>query len=221
MPLSKPLRLASIAFATLVLALAVAALAQEQQAAQREQQAAEKKAAEKKDPAAPSPDAAFAEFLKLNAPGEHHAHMKQLAGDWDCDVEMRMTPEQPWQKSKGKTHSETLLDGRYLGAEFSGDMMGMPFKGMSLMGYDNMKKKYFTAWIDSMSTGIMLFEGKCDGGKVFTFTGEYEDPMTKRKSKIRQVTTVASPDKHTFEWYETPDGGKEFKSMTITYTKAK
>ena len=215
MPLSKPLRFASIGFATVCLALAVAALAQEQQAA-------DKKAADKNQPAGgASPDAAFAEFMKMNQPGEHHAHLKQLAGNWDCDVEMRMTPDAPWQKSKGKTRSEMLLDGRYLHGEFSGDMMGMPFKGMSLMGYDNTKQKYFTAWVDSLSTGIMVFDGKCEGGKVFTFTAEYDDPMTKRKSKIRQVTTVVTPDKHVFEWYETPEGGKEFKSMVINYTRAK
>ena len=217
MPLSKPLRVVFVTSATLCLALAVAALAQEQQAG-------DKKSAEKKsEPAGgAAPDAAFAEFLKQNAPGEHHAHMKQLAGTWDCDVEMRMTPDAPWQKSKGKTRSETVLEGRYLRGEFSGDMMGMPFKGMSLMGYDNMKQKYFMTWVDSMSTGVMLFDGKCDqGGKVFTFTGEYDDAMTKKKSKVRQVTKVVSPDKHVFEWYESPEGGQEFKSMMITYTRAK
>jgi hypothetical protein len=63
-----------------------------------------------------------------------------------------------------------------------------------------------TAWVDSMSTGIMVFDGKCEqDGKVFTFTAEYDDPMTKRKSKIRQVTTVVTPDTHDFEWYETPE----------------
>ena len=215
MPPCKPLRIASVVFATLCLALAVAALAQEQQAA-------DKKAADKPAEGGLSPEAAFAEFMKMNQPGEHHAHLKQLVGTFDVDVEMTMTPGAPVQKSKGKTNSEMLLDGRYLGGEFSGDMMGMPFRGMSLMGYDNIKKKYFSAWIDSMSTGLMLFDGKCDdGGKVFTFTGEYDDPITKRKSKIRQVTKVITPDKHTFEWFETPEGGQEFRSMLITYTRTK
>jgi Protein of unknown function (DUF1579) len=215
---SKPLRLALVMFSTICLTLAVAALAQDDKAAE---QAADKKAADKPAAGGVSPEAAFAEFMKMNQPGEHHAHLKQLVGTFDADVEMTMAPGAPAQKSKGKEKAELILDGRYLHGEFSGDMMGMPFTGFSLMGYDNQKKKYFNAWVDSMSTGLMLFDGKCDNGKVFTFTGEYDDPMTKRKSKIRQVTTIVSNDKHTFEWFETGEDGKEFRSMFITYTRTK
>ena len=89
-------------------------------------------------------------------------------------------------------------------------MMGMPFHGMSLMGYDNQKKKYFSALVDSMSTGLMVFEGTCDeAGKVFTFTGEYDDAMTSRHLKVRTVSKFVSPDHTLFEWFETGPEGKE------------
>ena len=77
------------------------------------------------------------------------------------------------------------------------------------------KKKYF-------STGLTTFEGTCDkGGKVLTFTGDMDDMMSGRKMKIRHVTTLVSPDKYTFEWFETPEGGKEHRGMFATYTRRK
>jgi hypothetical protein len=210
MTLSKPLRLGLVVVSTLCLALAVAALAKD----------------EKADPkgAAPgAPTAADLEaYVKAGRPGEHHAHLQQMVGTFDVEMEITMAPGAPPQKSKGVQKSQMLLDGRFLHADYTGEMMGMPFRGMSLMGYDNQKKKYFNAWVDSMSTGLVVFEGTCaDDGKTFTFTGEYDDAMTGKHQKVRHVTRLVSPDKYTFEWFETADGGKEQKTMSATYTRAK
>src|SRR6476646_4676177 len=154
---SKSLRLVPVVTVTLCLALCLAlpvrSLAKDDKPAE---QASEKKQAEKKD-AGPG-QAELEAFMKLSQPGEHHAHLKQMVGTFDVDMEIVAAPGAPPTKSKGSQKSHMLLDGRYLASEYTGDMMGMPFRGMSLMGYDNQKKKYFNAWIDSMSTGILVFE---------------------------------------------------------------
>jgi hypothetical protein len=215
MSLPKSLRLVIACFATGCLALAVVALAQDERPDAKP--ASEKAKADQ--PAVPSA-ADFEAFMKLNQPGEHHAHLKQLAGTFDVEMETVMAPGAPAQKSKGVTKSEMILGGRYLQGAYKGDMMGMAFEGNSLMGYDVQKKKYFNAWIDSMTTGLVTFEGSCDkNGKVFTFTGEMDDAMTGRKMKIRHVTTIVSADKYTFEWFESADGGKEHRGMYATYTR--
>ena len=212
MPLAKSLRLALVLFATCCLALAVCAIAKDEKPA----------AADGKKSAPADPAADFEAFLKANQPGEHHAHLKQLVGTFDVDMETVMAPGAPPQKSKGVSKSEMVLGGRYLHGSYKGEMMGMPFEGNSLMGYDLQKKKYFNAWVDSMGTGIMVFEGTCDGaGKAFTFTGEYDDPITKAHTKIRHVTKIVSPEKYTFEWFETGPDGKERKTMSATYTRVK
>ena len=115
-----------------------------------------------------------------------------------------------------------VLDGRYLHGDFTADMSGMPFHGNSLMGYDLQKKKYFSAWVDNMSTGLIVFEGNFDpAGKVLTVAGEYDDPMTNKHMKVRDVTTVVSPDQYKFEWFETGPDGKENRTMAGTYTRTK
>lgn len=210
MRLSKSLRLGLVLVATGCLALAVAALAKDEKADKKNQPAG-----------APGPGD-FEAFMKANAPGEHHAHLKQMAGTFDVEMDMVMAPGAPPQKTKGVQKSQMMLDGRYLHGDYTGDMMGMPFHGMSLMGYDNQKKRYFSAWVDSMSTGLIVFEGTCDeAGKVFTFTGDYDDAMTSRHLKVRTVSKFVSPDQYTFEWFETGPEGKEARTMYATYTRAK
>jgi len=124
-------------------------------------------------------------------------------------------------KTEGTAHSEWAMDGRYVISKHTGNFGGMPFQGMGIDGYDNIDAKYFSLWIDNMSTGIMFMTGKADpAGKVFTFTGEGADPMQPgKKKRMREVTTINSAEKHTSEFFESGPNGKEFNSMTIVYTK--
>ena len=158
---------------------------------------------------------------EMPKPVKEHEWLKQFVGEWESDMEVVMAPGQPPIKGKSSEVARNL-GGFWVVSEGKGEMMGMPFEGNSLMGYDLQKKKYFNAWVDSMGTGIMVFEGTCDGaGKAFTFTGEYDDPITKAHTKIRHVTKIVSPEKYTFEWFETGPDGKERKTMSATYTRVK
>jgi hypothetical protein len=217
--LPKSLRLAFVLFATLCLAAAVTTIAKDDRK-EVAQPAADKGKPEKKS-AEPSA-ADFDAFMKFSQPGKEHALLKQMAGTFDADVETSMAPGAPVIKSKATQKGEMLLGGRYLRGVFSGDMMGMPFQGFGITGYDNQKKKYFSTWIDSMSTGMMVAEGSADAsGKVLTFTGTYDDPMLGRKVNYRHVTTIVSPDKFTFEMFMAGEDGKEHRSMFTTYTRVK
>src|SRR5688572_3673915 len=77
----------------------------------------------------PDPQQAMAEWMKLNTPGPQHDLLKKMAGKFDADCSMTMAPGQPPQTSKGQETNEMVLDGRYLATNFSGEAMGMPFKG--------------------------------------------------------------------------------------------
>ena len=41
-------------------------------------------------------------------------------------------------------------------------MMDMSFTGMAIEGYDNVKKKFVSSWIDNMGTMILNSEGTYD-----------------------------------------------------------
>jgi hypothetical protein len=70
-----------------------------------------------------------------------------------------MEPGKPPTESNGTAEMKMLLDGRFLYQEFNSQMMGQPFSGIGIDAYDNMTKKYVTAWMDSMGTGIFIMEG--------------------------------------------------------------
>lgn len=160
-------------------------------------------------------------MAKAATPGPQHEAMKKWVGDWECTVKYQMDPTQPWQESKSTATITSLLDGRYVQEVSTGDMMGMPFTGIGLYGYDNVIGKYVSTWIDNMGTGIMKSEGTADAsGKVISWTGSMSDPMTGKPAKARMITTMIDDDHHTFDMYGTPPGGKkEMKTMTIEYSR--
>ena len=201
--------------------LGVAAFAADDKA--KKDEAADAKQAAAKSPSPEEAAKQMEAYMALAKPGEPHQRLQRLVGEYDVESEMVMQPGAPPQKSKGKQKYAAIMGGRYIHGDFTGEMMGMTFHGASLMGYDNFKKKYFSAWIDDMGTGIMLAEGTASkDGKVITLTGEYEDPMDKKTHKYRWVTTVLSDDKHTFDWFDSDKEGKnEYRMLHITYTRAK
>ncbi len=127
-------------------------------------------------------------WMKANAPTEHHKHMQQMVGNWECTMTSQMMPGAPETVSKGKWSSHMMYEGRYLHGTFEGDMGGMKFQGMSLMGYDNAKKMHYSGWIDSMGTGMSISWGTCSAdGKKFEMKGEMVDALDGKTYKTREV----------------------------------
>ena len=170
--------------------------------------------------AMPSPEEMQAMMEMMGKVGPQHEQLKQhFAGTWNADVTAYWAPTP--EKSTGTMTSEPMLGGRYIHAMYKGTAMGQPFEGASITGYDNMKKKYFTTWVDSMSTGVMTSEGDYDSSsKTYTFTGETIGPDGKMCT-MRQAVKVESNDKHVFTMYGPGMDGKEMKMMEIVYTRKK
>ena len=174
---------------------------------------------------APKPTADQAAMMekmaKAAAPGPQHEMLKKMAGEWNATVKYQMDPSQPAQEEHSTSTITSLMDGRYSQEVTSGQMMGQPFSGMGITGYDNVIGKYVSTWIDNMGTGILTSQGTPDAsGKVITWIGTMSDPVTGKITKERMVTTFADDDHHTFEMYGTPPGAKkEMKMMTIEYSR--
>jgi len=178
--------------------------------------------ADNKTPAADPQKAADAakNMEQAIAPGAAHKALEPFIGEWKAEVKAWMAPGQPPTESKGTAKATWILEGRYVQEEFSGDFMGQPFKGMSLTGYDNVREKYCSMWVDNMSTTMVTSEGDLDAtGKVLTFNGEYACAMTGEKhKKSTLISRIVSKDKHIFEMHD-PSLGANSKVMEITYTR--
>jgi hypothetical protein len=158
-------------------------------------------------------------YRKLGTPGASHQLLAAMAGSWETKMKSWMGPDAPPMESKGTSEQKMILGGRYLQQEFAGDMMGNPFSGIGIMGYDNHTKKYVSTWIDTMSTGIFFFEGTAAReGKTITQESQYDDPV-RGPMAYRAETRMVDDNTMVFEMYGTEKGGKEAKMMEITYTR--
>lgn len=155
-------------------------------------------------------------WMAYMTPGAPHAELAKGVGEWNHTLKMWMAPDATPTESTATSKSEMILGGRYLAEQVTGDMMGMPFEGHALTGYDNAKKKYFTAWIDNMGTGLMTGWGDWDEATTsITFRGEFTDPTDGQDKPYRQVVKRVSDDHRIMEMYMLAPDGTEFKSMEI------
>jgi hypothetical protein len=164
--------------------------------------------------------AMMAAMEKANAMGDAHKKMQQMVGSWTTMTKMWMQPGAPPSEVTGQAEVKSIMGGRYLEEHFTATMMGKPFEGMGLTGYDNAKKAYVGTWIDSMGTGIMMSTGTLDAsGKVMTSTGTEMDAMTGKEKTMKIVDKWEGDKKHVAEFFSKGPDGKEMKMMEITYTK--
>jgi hypothetical protein len=161
-----------------------------------------------------------AEMMKkmeaAGTPGPAHKALEAFVGNWKAEAKCWCEPAAAPNVSQATAKASWTLNGHFLEQEFHGEMMGKPFTGRSLMGYDNIKQTFNTVWVSDMQTSILTSEGKGENGnKVITLAGKSNCPATGRKDiPIKTVFRVLSPDKHVFEMFN-----DSAKTMEITYTR--
>lgn len=172
----------------------------------------------------PSQDEMMQKMMAAATPGAPHKKLDVLAGSWAVQAKSWSGGhEQPPQSWEGSSDNQWILGGRYLQQTHQAQFMGMPFNGFGLTGYDNMKKKYQSIWVDNLGTTISFSEGEMDAsGKVLTMYGTMDDPGTgEMNKKVKYVTRIVSPDEHVFEIHDLSLQPANTKVVEITYLRKK
>ncbi len=183
-----------------------------------------KPGAETKTPAMPGMDEMMKKWMEAITPGDNHKRLADMVGSWETTSSVWMQgPGNPPAITKGTAEFKLIMDGRYLLQESKGEMMGMPFTGMGVTGYDNFNKKYVSFWIDNLSTAMFTSEGAYDqSGKVLTLYGKMDEPMTGEHDKnVKYVSRTISPDKHVFEIHDLAIGEPNTKVAEVVYARKK
>ena len=176
-------------------------------------------AKEKKPQKQMDPQAMMEVYKKLATPGEPHKLFASLAGSWTTQTKEWMEPGKPPMESTGSCEEKVLLDGRFLQQECTGEMMGQPFTGIGVTGYDNHTKKYVSTWMDSMGTGIFVMEGTgSPDGKTVKLKGGHQDPI-EGTMKHHAVWKIVDANTQVFELWGSGKHTKDMKMMEITYTR--
>ena len=165
----------------------------------------------------------MAKWRELNAKGPEHKKFEQMVGTWETETRMWMYPGGEPSVSKGMAEFRLILDGRFVEQTYKCDMMGEAFVGLGIEGYDTFKKQYVSIWMDNSGNAISMNAGTTDeSGKVTTYHGKMDDPMTGEKDKIvKSIAREINEDKVVFEMYDKPAGGPEYMTLEITYTRRK
>jgi hypothetical protein len=172
------------------------------------------------------PDAKMMEEMaKAMQPGPMQEWLKKWEGQWDMTVKFYMSPSAPPEVNKMTATSTMTMGGRYLVEKVGGEMdipgMGKKaFEGESVMGYDNLQKKFFSTWRDNMSTGMMFETGTVDGaGKVLTSEGQNWNMMANAVTKSKSVATIVDDNHRKLEMWSPGPDGKMMKTMEIDYAR--
>ena len=168
----------------------------------------------------PEQQAMMEAYMQAGTPGAPHEALAATAGTYDLVVKSWHEPGGEPMEETGTATRTMVLEGRVMVEDLNGTMMGMPFTGHGMTGYDNVTGEYWSTWMDSMSTGLMVSHGTCEEGfNSCTFVGSWNDPVKKGPIEARMTTLWTSPTTEVFEMYGPAPDGSEMKMMEITYTK--
>ena len=158
-------------------------------------------------------------YMQAGTPGAPHEALASTVGSYDLAIKSWHEQGELPREETGTATRTMALGGRVMMEAVKSSMMGMPFTGHLMMGYDNVSGKYWSTWTDSMSTGMMMSEGTCDSENACSLTGSYNDPIKKGPVTMRITTRWTSPTTQIFEMHGPGKDGKEMKMMEMTYTK--
>jgi hypothetical protein len=162
-------------------------------------------------------DQAVAQRMEeLATPGEHHEHLKAMAGTFDAKVTLSLASGGQ-ERTTGRVINEMILGGRYLRSTSEGSFLGKPLHSITLTGYDNRHKKYVTISVDNGSTALDPYEGHCDGaGKIFIFNRRDAESQL----EFRQVITIINRNTYEVQLFGTGPGEQEEKIAEMRFTRA-
>lgn len=141
----------------------------------------------------------------------------QLAGHWAVQQSMWTTPGAPAVVDHGTATYALVLGGRDLRQELR-IASSKPFEGLGYIGQDAVTGRYFSSWMDTNFSGMILARGSYDAAsRTYTFTGEMagNDGLP---VPVREVMRIADSDHFVYEYYETRNG-KEALAVSLQYTR--
>jgi hypothetical protein len=163
---------------------------------------------------------------RLSMPGEKHAWLEPLVGDWN--VEMLVYPgpgAEPIVSDEVEATRAWTLDGRYLREELRGVVFGRPSARDGTLGYNALDGRFEWVTVDTFEPGQMVYFGRGDeaaGG--FSLYGESTEAgmapePTGRKRELRFEFEIAGPDENVQRIFARYPGQEEFLFVEQRFTR--
>jgi hypothetical protein len=172
-------------------------------------------------------------WVQRGIPGAGHAALAPLVGSWCAEQSifgtMGRSPDLPPIVSRDiRTTRVWVADGQYIEDTTEGTVEGQPYWRRGWLGYSNLDRRY--EWVTiAPRVPMMIYLGKTGSGErmpievsgVFTDQGVVNEQTVGKPVAQRTVIRIESNDRHAFDLYFTPPGGKEQLAMRFVYTRIK
>jgi hypothetical protein len=172
-------------------------------------------------------------WVKRGIPGEAHAALAPLVGTWRVEQAVYATmgrgPDLPPIISRDlRTTRGWVADGQYIEDTTEGTIHGEPYWRRGWLGYSNIDRRY--EWVTIAPRVPMMISSSPPGSGarlpieltgVFTDQGVVSERTVGMPVVQRTVIRIESDDRHVFELYFTPPGGKDQLALRTVYTRIK
>jgi Protein of unknown function (DUF1579) len=155
-------------------------------------------------------------------PQKAHHWLDRFVGQWLCEAECSMGPDQSPSKSTG-TEVVRSLGGVWIVAEGEGEMPGGGTgKTIMTLGYDPQNQRYVGTFIGSMMTHLWVYTGSLDAAeKVLTLDTEGPDFAGQTMAKYQDSIEFVSDDHRVLTSQFLGDDGNWHHFMTAHYRRKK
>jgi len=151
-----------------------------------------------------------------------HKLLEKYVGTWDVEVKAQVPGQAPGQApdvSTGTSTSRLIGGGLWLVTDFEGAMMGAPFIGHEVKGYDSHAKQYILNWVDTFSTA-MFTGGMQFDARTHTLEGMIQGhDEAGMDMKWRATDVWKDDDTHVYAMHMKAPDGTETEMLTITYKR--
>lgn len=153
--------------------------------------------------------------------GKFHRRLDYFLGKWTTETQMSMPGMPAMPSTPGTAEYTWLMEGRWLLGRSTGTVMGMPAEYVGVLGYDNHRKKYYSARFSSLDTSMTISTGAIarDGSQLDLYF-QLDEPGTGEISKnARTNYRIIDDNKFVIDVYDLAMAGMDNKVLTFTYTR--
>ena len=155
-------------------------------------------------------------------PSEIHKSLEKYAGDFAMEITMWMMEGAEPVVINVTSENKMILGGRFLEMTQTGDMMGMAYHAISVLGYNNSDKNYNLTTVTNMGTGTLYVSGSYDTkSNSVQLRGNLSNPMNGKIIEVRQSLQMIDDDTLLIENFDMESGSEERKTIAYKFTRVK
>lgn len=170
-------------------------------------------------PQDPPPDAAtLLRLAQWAQPGEPHALLQRLVGEWDVAVRAPSDADEPL--AGGRMTGSELLGGRYVQLQFALTAAKQKFEAVQVLGFDRSRQQFTSSWRDSASTWATECAGapRADRPDLLALAGTLVDAVDPAGRPFRLEIDLAFDQRVAVKLFESR-GGVESLTQSQTWTR--